>query len=70
VSWFAQDRLWYTFLVPYPIPLIGFDFGPVTTNISDYGGGGGVNPTKRLQIMKGDICGLFWVFFFFFYLPY
>jgi hypothetical protein len=31
--------------------LIGFDFGPVTTNISDYGGGGVVNPTKRLQRM-------------------
>jgi hypothetical protein len=35
--------------------LIGFDFGPVTTNISDYGGGGGVNPTKRLQLQLKDV---------------
>jgi hypothetical protein len=58
VSWFAQDRLWYTRLVPYSISLIGFDFGPVTTNISDYGGGGGVNPTKRLQGREWCVEGL------------
>jgi hypothetical protein len=29
----CEDRLWYTRLVPYPMPLIGSDLGSMTTNI-------------------------------------